>query len=866
MNDVATRSKPLQLGRVPAGGDHAAIQKAELQALTALRQKHGPVSVQILDAHYAGPGGKGDDGHTQLRPTPVDAVNYARIRQLFTDELTRQLDDRHVDVLVKLARVYKQSTIPQEHVDSLGHVFSLALARIETEGVASLVDPLEALIELSVRDLCKLRLTLPLVDAYCSLLGSPSISSAAKRNILKVASTASLANQFDMLAQLLPSIHSVLCSLDDPRSILKLLLVWSDSPAMQLRMSMLDLSTPLRDVLTQVADPVVRLLAMQLATRIVQPDKETVEDWIPVLGTIQADVALTNDVLLFVCDILAANPKHCPDLVDFVLNRTTFELSYNGDGGQAAPPIPPPPSPLALESKQVGLRLIELFLEDAGSRGQLLAQQYADFCFGYLTFQLQDGFDQGWALRDLKQIQATCLAHLTTLFAGGDLFADAESISCDPAFSAFLREAQVLDNGTADRPNAVNASVGLVPRFLHLMRTLCTYGPSVQVKLGELGLVHECVTILTARNTAWITEGVRRSVCMVLAALCDGECRENQLLVAQTPAVFHLVHLVAWTSAHPARQELMRLAVLDAVWSAVCGCRLNEESFLEAGGVFRLLDLLAAAERAVQSHLLSVLLELLENPKTHQHVVTWSSSKYPNAPALLLDLWRNEKAQLKFDRNLNAIDEMRINFCCKIFGILSHTGFNIFRHQLNESDQQLLLSVERYLDLKIGVVWDEIAYELSSEGIRPVSPDQHVLDSVKHAVAQKRDLIARMQADLGNRFQAARLEAESVFYDDFMRAHQVSESRSPSPPRPVRRNKAAAPREQHGGGGPRVSSPRAQHQPAPAAANGLAEDEDSVDDVWGPRPQPNHGHGGRKASIVAFAPVAQEVATRRRVR
>ncbi|ORZ40453.1 hypothetical protein BCR44DRAFT_1425088 [Catenaria anguillulae PL171] len=225
-----------------------------------------------------------------------------------------------------------------------------------------------------------------------------------------------------------------------------------------------------------------------------------------------------------------------------------------------------------------------------------------------------------------------------------------------------------------------------------------------------------------------------------------------------------MVQMIPWTCAHPRQQELMRVAVLDAIWAVVCGCRLNEESLLEAGGT---------VERSVVGHLLAVLVELLENPKTRQHMAMWSSSRFKCAGELLVGLWRRERSQIAFEKGVSAVEELRTNHCCKIFSILSHLGFNTFRQQLNAADQRLLLQIEGYLDLKIGIVWDEIKYELNSEGIQ--------------ATETKRQLITSMQSDVERRVKEAQAAAEHGFFSEFMRAHHMAAVAANAEPQQARR-------------------------------------------------------------------------------
>ena len=86
------------------------------------------------------------------------------------------------------------------------------------------------------------------------------------------------------------------------------------------------------------------------------------------------------------------------------------------------------------------------------------------------------------------------------------------------------------------------------------------------------------------------------------------------------------------------------LAAIEAIWNSVCGSFTNECYFLEQEGVFLLLDLLdknageinnlgasdsdkpvnKSSHDRIKTVALGCLLDLLENPKTLSHVLTWT--------------------------------------------------------------------------------------------------------------------------------------------------------------------------------------------------------------------------------------------------
>lgn len=53
----------------------------------------------------------------------------------------------------------------------------------------------------------------------------------------------------------------------------------------------------------------------------------------------------------------------------------------------------------------------------------------------------------------------------------------------------------------------------------------------------------------------------------------------------------------------------------------------------------------------IYSIILATLLELCENPNTLSHILSWRDDAGRTAPRILLQLWREEEAELKVSRN-----------------------------------------------------------------------------------------------------------------------------------------------------------------------------------------------------------------------
>uniref|UniRef100_A0A3P9H2H2 Cilia- and flagella-associated protein 69 ARM repeats domain-containing protein n=1 Tax=Oryzias latipes TaxID=8090 RepID=A0A3P9H2H2_ORYLA len=207
------------------------------------------------------------------------------------------------------------------------------------------------------------------------------------------------------------------------------------------------------------------------------------------------------------------------------------------------------------------------------------------------------------------------------------------------------------------------------------------------------------------------------------------------------------------------------LSTVDCVWSGIVGCDQIEDYFLEKEGVFLLLDLLIIAfcrccgAVCVHGVVLSTLLDLCDNPNTLPHLLSWRDGTGQTAPRLLLQLWREEEEELGVSRNrhggivdpqrpllncfqLNesgltfssnkaslAVMEVSENLRAKIYFIFYYLGFQELPG-LSTEDYVTLSIVKRYLDFKVGEVWEETSREVRRENVWLFSDDEEALTNI----------------------------------------------------------------------------------------------------------------------------------------
>ncbi|CAL8081359.1 unnamed protein product [Calicophoron daubneyi] len=109
--------------------------------------------------------------------------------------------------------------------------------------------------------------------------------------------------------------------------------------------------------------------------------------------------------------------------------------------------------------------------------------------------------------------------------------------------------------------------------------------------------------------------------------------------------------------------------------------------------------------------------------------------------------------------DLGRYDSLRLN----IYALFLRIGFK--NHEgLSVEDQVTLRKIERYLDLKTTEVWQSIDRELKQQGVRPVTPDQQVIEFILRWGEEQKQLICESQKDLINSSHSDALAEEQACY------------------------------------------------------------------------------------------------------
>ncbi|XP_063682904.1 cilia- and flagella-associated protein 69-like isoform X2 [Bolinopsis microptera] len=235
------------------------------------------------------------------------------------------------------------------------------------------------------------------------------------------------------------------------------------------------------------------------------------------------------------------------------------------------------------------------------------------------------------------------------------------------------------------------------------------------------------------------------------------------------------------------------LSSVNAIWC--CVSFMNQDLFLERGGIPILLDLLEKCPPSMQNLVLGALLDLTEDARALPHVVTWRGTGQKTAVSLLIQLWRAEEHAMGVKRDRNhimadpatplqgaeqlmtdvsahalsstptlAILDVADNMRAKIYAMLFRIGFDNLP-PVSAKDQITLTLIENYLDFKVGEVWEEIIAELMLDNITPIKSDREALREIQTIIAAKSEAVKRHQMEILDRESRVELEDEQACYE-----------------------------------------------------------------------------------------------------
>ncbi|XP_006636196.2 cilia- and flagella-associated protein 69 [Lepisosteus oculatus] len=416
-----------------------------------------------------------------------------------------------------------------------------------------------------------------------------------------------------------------------------------------------------------------------------------------------------------------------------------------------------------------------------------------------------------WTAVQQEELQLQALATLATV---APLLLD-DYMTCQGSTRLLLLlEWCVSEDGYFGHGNSFHGSGGKGSKkaqmryCLRLLRTMTSLGDEMANQdLCDQGVISQLVGILknmadaTEEDDALIIE-IKTDMLLILSTLCENDMHRKELfgsdgvemttqLLKMDPTKFHcgLGH------------NKLILSTVDCIWSCIVGCYTTEDLFLTKEGIFLLLDLLHSSPRNMQNVILGTLLEFCDNPKSISHINTWRGDKDLTAPVLLVRLWRTEESELGVRRDEHgrvvdakkpllcyyqeeeqvvplsanrpsaAVMEVSENMRAKIYSMFCKLGFEDLPG-LTTGDYVTLAIISRYLDFKVGEVWNEISRELEVERVRPVTPDKVALEMIAKSSEDMAKTVAALQTSMLEHQQQQDLLDEQQMYAEIRSNHK----------------------------------------------------------------------------------------------
>lgn len=362
-------------------------------------------------------------------------------------------------------------------------------------------------------------------------------------------------------------------------------------------------------------------------------------------------------------------------------------------------------------------------------------------------------------------------------------------------FAALLAYGDVFDRKRIDLERI---HISLTQSCLLTILKFSEAGVVSKKMLGQLNIFKHLLKILSDKGQ---TITIWRQCLMICSSLCQ-KFKENKQIFGDSGGVEIIIPFLKAKHSNAELRNMLVLATVECVWGAVSGNLIYEDLFIHHEGIFLLVELLNEhSDILVTRHVLGCLLDLLENPKAIEHALSWTDENDPKIAIknTLLKLWSIEEtnlgikqgemgslvANVKFPlksqkpykdfKDFNevvlrpSVQELQLNFRAKIYSIFCKIGFDFIPGTLSCEEQVKLSVITKYLDLKVGEVWDEITQEFEEEGLRPITPDIDCIKAIELIVKTKVSAIILQQKEIIQQSKSAFESEEKVYFDGFLK-------------------------------------------------------------------------------------------------
>ncbi|XP_007195867.2 cilia- and flagella-associated protein 69 isoform X1 [Balaenoptera acutorostrata] len=319
-----------------------------------------------------------------------------------------------------------------------------------------------------------------------------------------------------------------------------------------------------------------------------------------------------------------------------------------------------------------------------------------------------------------------------------------------------------------------------------------------------IGIFKNTISKYNDKEEAIVLE-IQSDILLILSGLCEHHIPRKEIFGTEgVDIILHVMKTDPKKLQSGLGYNVLLFSTLDSIWCCILGCYPSEDYFLEKEGIFLLLDLMALNQKKFCNLILGIMVEFCDNPKTAAHVNAWRGKKDQTAASLLIKLWRKEEKELgvKRDKHGKIVDtkkplftsfqeEQKItplpancptiavmdvaeNIRAKIYAVLGKLDFENLPG-LSAEDFVTLCIIHRYLDFKIGEIWNEIYEEIKLENLRPVTTDKKILESIITASENIGKMVASLQSEMIESQARQDVQNEQKVYTKVQATHKQRE-------------------------------------------------------------------------------------------
>ncbi|KAG8443208.1 hypothetical protein GDO86_011856 [Hymenochirus boettgeri] len=194
---------------------------------------------------------------------------------------------------------------------------------------------------------------------------------------------------------------------------------------------------------------------------------------------------------------------------------------------------------------------------------------------------------------------------------------------------------------------------------LRLLRSVVSIGDeTVNQDLCDQGAINQLLGILKKivnspeGNEDAILLEIQIDILFILSALCENDLHRKDLFGSEgVDLLLQLLKMDFSKYYSGLGHNRLIFCTLDCVWCCVIGCFSSEDYFLEKDGMCIILDLLALNFKTMNNLLLGILVEFCDNPKSLSHITTWRGNKNETSAKLLIEMWKQEELELGVQRD-----------------------------------------------------------------------------------------------------------------------------------------------------------------------------------------------------------------------